>query len=398
MAIQFVELGGGVGYFKGGLYGTAGSGKTHTGMEFLVGIRKILGLDSRIGMFDTETGAEYVDPLVHSATGQHILGVKSRSLQDAIDFLLECERRGVALALVDSTTHIWEEVQKTFLKNLNASRERRNLPPKTGIEWQDRGPLNDIWQKFTDTFVNSKLHIIICGRAANIWEMEVNKESGKKELNKVGTKMKTQSDMAYEPSFLAEMEREQVYDDKGVQKIVRTITVLKDRFRLLDGKQCQNPTVEFIRPHVEMLKPGVQNAVDTSRETALSVSDEGNIEWNSERRNRSIFCEEIQGLLTSVWPGQGAEEKRAKVEILHRLFQTRSWEAIQLMEAAKLKAGFDKMPDEIKKYQGDEAAKQKVEQEAKAKEDEAKKGSKGGKKSDFIETAETALKGAKEGK
>jgi hypothetical protein len=397
MAFQLVELGGGVGYFKGGLYGFAGSGKTHTGIDFLLGLREYLGLKGRVGMFDTETGSEYVDPMVLKRTGQHIIGAKSRSLQDAIDFLLECEKQGVAVAMVDSTTHIWEEVQKSYLRQINESRKRRNLPEKSNIEWQDRGPLNDIWQKFTDTYINSKLHIIICGRAANLWEMEVNKETNKKELNKVGTKMKTQSDMAYEPSFLAEMEREQLYDDKGNQRIVRTITVLKDRFRILDGKQCQNPTFDFIKPHAEMLKPGVQNAVDTSRETPLNVNEEGNVEWNSERRNRAIFCEEIQGLLTSVWPGQGAEEKRAKVEILHRLFQTRSWEAIQIMEATKLKAGFDKMHEEIKKYTADEAAKQKAEADSKAAEEEIKKNAKKNRSSDVIQGLETALT-KKEGK
>ncbi len=348
MALQLVELGGGVGYFKGGLYGFAGSGKTHTGIEFLAGIREYLNLSSRIGMFDTETGSEYVDPIVFNKTGQHIIGAKSRSLSDAIDFLLECEKKGIMLALVDSTTHIWEEVQKSYLKQINAVRKHKGFPEKLSIEWQDRGPLNDIWQKFTDAYINSKLHIIICGRAANLWEMEVNKESGKKELNKVGTKMKTQSDMAYEPSFLAEMEREQLFDDKGVQRVVRTITVLKDRFRLLDGKQCQNPTFDFIKPHVEMLTPGTQNAVDTSRETNLGVTDDGNGEWNHERRQREIYCEEIQGLLTSTWPGQSAEEKKFKVDILFELLGSRAWPAIQTMDSAKLKKALESMPEKIK--------------------------------------------------
>lgn len=388
MAFQLVELGGGVGYFKGGLYGFAGSGKTHTASVFAVGIRKQLGLNGPIAMFDTETGVEYIAPMIRKETGHNPIGAKSRALADAIAFLSECEKVGVSVAIVDSVTHIWDEVQKSYLHQINESRKRRNLSEKTSVEWQDRGPLNDIWQKFTDAYLNSKLHIILCGRAANLWEMEVNKD-GKKELNKVGTKMKTQSDMAYEPSFLAEMEREQLYDEKGAQKVVRTITVLKDRFRLLDGKQCQNPTFDFIKPHVDMLTPGVQNAVDTSRETPLNVTDEGNIEWNSEKRNRAIFCEEIQGLLTSVWPGQGADEKRAKVEILHRLFQTRSWEAIQIMEAAKLKAGFDKMTEEIKKYNAEEAAKLQAEADAKATK---------GKKSETIEAAEAALASAKKGR
>lgn len=389
MAFQLVELGGGVGYFKGGLYGFAGSGKTHTATVFALGIKKQLALPGRVAMFDTETGVEYVNPIVLKETGSNIIGAKSRALADAISFLAECEVQKVAVAIVDSVTHIWDEVQKSYLKQINAARESKNQSAKTSIEWQDRGPLNDIWQRFTDAYLNSKLHIILCGRAANLWEMETNKD-GKKELNKVGTKMKTQSDMAYEPSFLAEMEREQLYDEKGNQKVVRTITVLKDRFRILDGKQFQNPTFEFIKPHVDMLTPGIQNAVDTTRETEMNISED-NGEWSSERRNRSIFCEEIQGLLTSVWPGQGADEKKAKVEILHRIFATRSWEAIQIMEAAKIKAGFDRMHEEIKKYQNDELLKLKAEVEAKDAEKKQK-----GKKSDTIDALESGL--AKAGK
>lgn len=387
MAFQLQELGGGVGYFKGGLYGNAKAGKTHTATDFAIGIRRHMKLDGPIGFFDTETGLEYVRPLILEGTGKNPVGGKSKALGDAIDFMTECIKAKVSVAIIDSMTHIWEEVQKTFLKNLNASRERRNLSAKTTIEWQDRGPLNDLFQKFTDSYVNSPLHIIICGRAANIWEMSTN-DDGKKELNKIGTKMKTQGEMAYEPSFLAELAREQEYVD-GKQVIFRTMTVLGDRFRILDGKQFRNPSFKDILPHIEKLTPGAVNAVDTSRETAMAVSDEGNDEWTGERRKRSIFCEEIQGLLTSVWPGQGAEEKKAKVEILQRIFQTRSWEAIQIMHSEKIKAGFDRMSEEIKKYQGEELQKLKEESDAKA-------ASKSGKKSDTIDATEAAL--AKAGK
>lgn len=393
MAFQLTELGGGVGYFKGGFYGNAKSGKTHTATICAVGIRKELGLTGPIGFFDTETGLEYVRPMILEGTGMNPVGGKSRSLSDATDFIRECVKANVSVAIIDSATHIWEEVQKSFLKQINAVRESKKLSAKTQIEWQDRGPLNDVWQKFTDEYVNSPLHLIICGRAGNIWEMSVNDE-GKKELNKIGTKMKTQSEMAYEPSFLAELEREQEIVD-GKQVIFRTMTVLGDRFRLLDGKQFRNPTYEAIRPHIAMLTAGAKNTVDTSRESVIPVAGQtGDMEYFGERRQRAIFCEEIQGFLTSVWPGQGAEEKRAKVEILHRLFQTRSWEAIQIMDAAKLKAGFDRMSDEIKKYQAEEISKLKTESDAKAKEDAEKKPK--GKKSDTIETAEAAL--AKTGK
>lgn len=349
MAIQLTEFGSGVGYFKAGLYGNAGSGKTFTATKFALGIKEFTKHPGRIGFFDTETGGEYVDKEVMKATGQHILGIKSKALSDAIEFLHECERQKVAVAIVDSTTHIWEEVQKSYLKQLN---EKRLAAGKTGvktsIEWQDRGPLNDMWQRFTDPYLNLPLNIIICGRAANIWEITVNEETGKKELNKVGTKMKTQSELAYEPSFLAEMEREQKYVN-GIQTIVRTMTVLKDRFQLLDGKTFENPTFEAIQPHVAQLTNGAVNAIDTTRETPMNVTAEGDTEWALEKRNRTIFSEEVAALLTINFPGQSAEDKRVKAEILKEFFGTGSWTAIESMNSRKLKEGLDKMAVKLAK-------------------------------------------------
>lgn len=349
MGFELKEFGDGVGHFKGGLYGFAGSGKTHTAIEFALGIKRLLNLQGRIGFFDTETGVEYVNPWVLKETGARVVGAKSRALSDAILFIGECIAQGVSVAIVDSTTHIWEEVQKTFLANLNKHRASKNLNPKLSIEWQDRGPLNELWQKFTDAYLNSPLHIIICGRAANLWEMEVNQDTGKKELNKVGTKMKTQSDMAYEPSFLAEMEREQEIVG-GKQIIYRVMTVLKDRSRLLDGRQFKNPTFADIKPAIDFLTPGAVNAIDTTRETPIAANDEGDIEWNTEKKRRAIFCEEIQGLLTATWPGRSAEDQKAKGEILKGLFDTYSWTAIESTNSAKLKAGLDAMPAAIEGY------------------------------------------------
>lgn len=365
MAFQLQELGTGVGSFKGGLYGFAGGGKTHTATLFALGIRKHFGLTGRVGFFDTETGVEYVNPMIREATGQPAIGAKSRALSDAIDFIGECVKANVSVAIVDSTTHIWEEVQKSYLASINAGRTRRKLDPKMTIEWQDRGPLNDIWQKFTDAYLNSPLHIIICGRAANIWEMTENEE-GKKELNKAGTKMKTQSDMAYEPSFLAEMARVQSMED-GKQKITRVMTVLKDRFRLLDGQQFENPTFETILPHVRMLTAGASNTVDTTRKTEIAVS-EGDGQIHAERHKQAVYCEELSGLLTSTWPGQSAEEKKLKTDLVFELYGTRSWEAIQRIPSDKLKEGLVKAPEVIAKLMTAPKEEKKAEKAGKGKE------------------------------
>lgn len=351
--IQLKEFGSGVGFFKAGLYGNAGSGKTYTATEFALGIKKFLKHPGGIAFQDTETGAEYVNKRVKQETGKNIIGIKSKSLGDTLEFLTEARKLNAAVAIVDSTTHIWEEVQKSYLKQLNDKRrEAGKQGVKTAIEWQDRGPLNDIWQKLTDLYLNLDMNIILCGRAANIWEMTENAETGKKELNKVGTKMKTQSEMAYEPSFLAEMEREQKYVN-GTQVIVRTMTVLKDRFQLLDGKTFENPTFDSIKPHVEMLTPGAKNEIDLSRETQTNPTVDGDTQWSKEKKDRAIFCEEIQALLVQHFPGQSAEEKRSKVDVVKEFFGTGSWTAVESMPSDKLKAGLDKMAAKLAEKKSD---------------------------------------------
>ena len=375
MGIALQEFGQGVGYFKGGIYGNAGSGKTWTTTLLALGIKKYLKHPGRIAFCDTETGVEYINHLVKAETGQNVMGVKTRSLGDAIEFVKECEKQQVAVAIIDSTTHIWEEVQKTFLKNINDKLLAAGRSIRSKIEWQDRGPLNDIWQKFTDLYLNSKLNIIICGRAANIWEMEVNEETGKKELNRVGTKMKTQSEMAYEPSFLAEMVREQKYVD-GAQVVVRTMTVLKERFGVIDGKQFENPTFEAILPHIERLMPGANNTVDTTRKTDIPANLEGDQEWHDEKKKRAIFCEEIQAVLLKSFPGRSAPEVVAKNELVNRAFGTPSWTAVESMPSTQLKRGLEDLPKLIEKYNAEISAAAVVAAETEAKEKAAKKADK----------------------
>lgn len=71
-----------------------------------------------------------------------------------------------------------------------------------------------MWAQFTETFLNSKAHIILCGRAGNTSEYQEKEDGGKKELISTGTKMKAESEMGYEPSLLVEMVAEKSLDRK----------------------------------------------------------------------------------------------------------------------------------------------------------------------------------------
>jgi hypothetical protein len=348
--MELVSLGGGAGFLKAGLLGFAGSGKTFTAAKIAAGVRAAQGLQGPIAMLDTEAAAQYIAPMVRKETGLDLVGVQTRALKDAIEFLRSCHEKGVSVAILDSVTHLWREVCDSYLKQVNEALEKKGRAKRSRLEFQDWGPIKAEWEKFSNLYLNIPMHVIICGRAGYDYDYEdvEGRDDGKKQLVKTGVKMKTEGEFGYEPSLLIQMERFQKAEDGSILPyIVHRATVIKDRFGTLDGKSCDNPDFTFFRPFVDLLTPGKAVAVDTSGQTDLKVDESGDAEWQRERKLRVIYCEEIQGKLTAVWPGQSADEKKQKVEILHRLFETRSWTAVESLRSEVLKTGLDRMDAEI---------------------------------------------------
>lgn len=372
MAIKLEELGKGTGFLKMGAYGNASSGKTHTATLVAIGLKRHLKHKGRIWYFDTEAGSEYVNPMIREAFKENALAVKSRVFSDVLEFIAEAEKEG-AIAVIDSVTHLWNEVKDSYLKQVNEKRAREHKSLKTRIEFQDLDNIKNRWQPFTEMYVNSRTHIILCGRAGNIWDWQENEETGKKELIKTGTKMKTEAEMGYEPSLLLHMEHAQDMEGGKLKRVYRRATVMKDRFRVLDGEQFENPTFESFLPHIKLLTPGASNAVDVERRTEHKVDSEGDADWQKEKRQRAIYCEEVQGMLTQQWPGRSAGETKAKVDVLEAVFGTRSWTAVESMKSADLKSGLARMAGAIKDYAG------KLEGAAKEIVDKFSKGGKPGK-------------------
>jgi hypothetical protein len=153
--------------------------------------------------------------------------------------------------------------------------------------------------------------------------------------------MRVEAEFGFEPSLLVEMERTQVpkAHQKGGFTIHRTATVIGDRFGILDGKSAVDPGFDFFKPHVALLTPGAHAPVDTTVKTDTGADEEGSDAWARERKARTILCEEIQGELMAAYPGQTAAEKKAKADLLHDLFATRSWTAVEAMESERLRTG-----------------------------------------------------------
>ncbi len=337
------KMGTGQGYLKAGLLGFPKSGKTFTAALLAVGLRADLSLEGPIAMFDTEAGSEYIAHRIRDATKQDLVGVRSRSFDDMLACGKECESANVSVLIVDSITHPWRELCESHLAKINAKRKANGKAIRLRLEFQDWNVIKPYWAQWTDFYLNSKLHIIICGRAGFEWDFtEPDEETGKRELIKVGVKMKTEGEFGFEPSLLVDMERVQKQNDN--KATLHRATVLGDRFGVIDGKQMDEPDYNFFKPHIDMLKPGTHAPVDTKLKTDTGVDDEGNTKWQKEKLEREILCEEIKGEFHKVCPGQTTADKQLRSQLLELFFHTRSWKKVtDKTNSSILRDGLDKL-------------------------------------------------------
>jgi hypothetical protein len=315
-------------YAKVGFLGFAGAGKTYTATEFAIGLARLakqlklpIG-EKPIFFLDTETGSDWVAPRIREA-GIELMTAKTRAFADLMTAVREAEKEASAL-IIDSISHFWRELCDTYAKRKN----------RTRLEFQDWAVLKTQWGQFTDVFVNSNVHIILCGRAGYEYDFFEDAD-GRKQLEKTGIKMKAETEMGYEPSLLVLMERET--DANDLTKVHRVAHILKDRSTRLDGKSFRNPTFDYFKPHVEFLNlGGTQLGVDTSRTSDELFTGDGDTRWQYERKQKLIALEEIEGEIVKLYPGQTAGDKRAKADLVEELFGTRSWTAVESMSLEKI--------------------------------------------------------------
>lgn len=327
-------------YLKAGFLGFAGAGKTFTSLILAIGTRKTFGLTGPIAIFDTERGSDDIADYVLKETGQKLLVAKKRSLTDLMAVARECESAGVSVLIVDSITHVWREVMESYQK---AKRQRGR---SDRLEFQDWGRIKGEWQQWPDWFLNSPMHVIVCGRAGYEYDTQEN-DDGKKEMVKSGIKMKAEGEFGFEPGLVVEMQRDFATDRKGrlteERNVINRAVVLKDRKRVLDGRACEDPAFEFFRPHVELLKGGTHVPVDTQGRTEFHLDPTGRDKWDREKAARKSTADEIAGFLQMIWPGQSADEKKARASAMHEFWNAAGWTKLaEETPSEQLKTGLEK--------------------------------------------------------
>lgn len=330
-------------YAKVGIYGSAGSGKTRTATEIAIGIHRAIKSTKPIAAFDTEPAFSFVLPLYQKAGIELLVADESRALIDLMAFMDEAEQH-CDVAIIDSITHVWRDAQDSYLKRLNDSRKKYGKKPIGALEFQHWRPIKAAWAEFTDRFLSSKLHVIVCGRAGTIYEYQDKDDgSGKKELISTGTRMATEKELGYEPSLLIEM-----VVDRQDGRSTNVAVVQKDRSDTVNGQAFSMPTFDSFRPHFLSLNIGGEHfdSMDAKDSQAM-FPDANESGWDMEQRRRTILCEEIAELMKKHYPSQSVEDKQKRADLLEAHFDTRSWTKVEGMHSDTLRSGLDAMRERL---------------------------------------------------
>lgn len=318
-------------YLKAGFMGFAGDGKTFTATGMAIGLVELMRsreLESggRPAFFlDTETGSDWVQPQFEKASVE-LYTAKTRSFMDLIEAVKEAEK-GASVLLIDSISHFWRDLTESYAERKNRTR---------GLQFQDWAWLKKEWGRFTDLFVNSHCHIIMCGRAGYEYDF-FEQDGGKKELQKTGIKMKAETETGYEPSLLVLMEKKR---NMETGQVWREGSILKDRANLIDGQTFVNPTFENFRPHIEYLNLGGQHVgVDTSRNSKELVQTDGKPQWQYDKEQKDIALDEIAEVIRKHHGGQSKAEKDARADLLEDVFKTRSWKRLETFTRDQIEEG-----------------------------------------------------------
>jgi len=320
-------------YAKIGMLGFAGAGKTFTASLIIIGLHKMLKSKKPVFFIDTETGSDFmVDKFTKEGIPFQV--AKQRAFKNLIPMCQEAEKQAEIL-IIDSISAFWIDLMESYKKKKN-----RNF-----ISFPDWGILKKEWRKFTDWYINSPTHCVICGRAGWVYN-EWKDEDGQAKLEKTGTKMKAETEFGYEPSLLIEMER--VQEDGNGSKIGQIIIhrahILKDRTDVLDGKSIDNPTFKDFLPAIQPLNLGGEHfALDTKTTSEEMFDEEGRPEWQIKEQQRQIVLEEMKALMDKNFPSTSKEEKIARIALMTFVFQTASRTKIEGKNLDELKEGYEKV-------------------------------------------------------
>jgi hypothetical protein len=315
-------------FIKASFGGFAGSGKTRTATEFIIGCYKRINKGKAVLIIDNEKGSRFLIPIFRNAGIQVILK-ETVTLADVLHAFDYVENGEVDFLFIDSLTKVWYKFVRDYRSNHNNRKLTLNDWGSIIPEWQE---------KFADRFVQLKGSCVFTGRGGYTYDLEEVEENGKtrKQFVKSGVKMKISGETAFEPDLNVWMEQQQNIEDDGKISVWREAQVMKDRSGLIDGKTFRNPTFKDFEPVVSFIMDcQVGDVKKTSDDTNLAPTDDYG--WQARKAERDIENEKIKAMFDARKFSTGAEDKALKMAILKKIFNTTSATEIERMPVDTLR-------------------------------------------------------------
>jgi hypothetical protein len=334
-------------FVKASFGGFAGSGKTRTSTEFIIGVYKEFEIpqDKPLLIIDNEKGARFLIPLFQKELPELKVIVKeTEQLADvlqAIEFLNEGQ---IGFLFIDSLSKVWYKYVRQYMEGFGTydSGKRVGKFKKQFMTLQDWGNVIPAWQKeFADVFVKAEGNIVFTGRGGNTYEMEEVEEHGrtKKQFVKSGVKMKMAGETPFEPDLNVWLEiRQEVDENKNFSKLDRVAYVMKDRSDTIDGKTFINPKFKDFKPAVDFLKGLPTGTVKRETKTESLAPGESTGHYK-DKRNAEIEYEKVRNILLKLNVGSSADHKRYVVQLFEYVFGTGSATEVQNLRGETLREG-----------------------------------------------------------
>lgn len=311
--------------FKASIQGASGSGKTYSALNILTPLVAITSPGKRIAVIDTEKSAElYSPPFEFDVDDDFGEGPKlSFSYKKLIEKLENIRKTGeYGGVVVDSMTHFWKEVGG-FTRMIDAICDKQRARPGGRADsfsaWKEIDPL---YRELMTYIRQYPLHIIMCVRAKQGYEDQVD-QNGRKKKVKVGM----------EPEFREGFEYEM--DAQFAIDFNHVMVPLKHRLGDVFEKSFPNPGADVAGVVAEWLAGGahVASPVQASPSAAPEPPPSDTVAINHAVRLSSLILEtnDIDVL-------RGAVRVEIKKTLDDKLITLDEYKAISAAWAAKGKA------------------------------------------------------------
>jgi len=316
-------------FIKASFGGFAGSGKTRTATELIIGCYKLMQITKPLLIIDNEKGSRFLIPMFEK-NGIKVYIKETTQLADILKAFEMLNSGEIGFLFVDSLSKVWYEYTRQYKTSNN----------KKFLTLQDWGKILPSWQEqFSDKFVELNGNCVFTGRGGNTYEMEENEETHKKEFTKSGVKMKLAGETPFEPDINVWMDLEQELKD-GNPVVWRTAQIMKDRSGLIDGMLFKNPTFENFKPVIEFLMNVPVGEVAGQSSTENLSPKESREYWKIKERKENVFSE-LKTLYEKYAFGASVESKQLKAVINEKVFGFTSGDAISNMPVELLEQGLE---------------------------------------------------------